>query len=133
VFTSSEWKPQLCPCEGGTQIRTNTILEPSKGSGDQCPSQTETQTCLPEEGREDCVKPAAQNCIVEYGEWEPLECPCGENTQTRTNTIITPSNNGGTECPDKVEEKRCTGPPCPTHCAYTESNWENVGTCGCGD
>jgi Thrombospondin type 1 domain len=126
--SSTEWSPALCPCEGGTQTRTTTILAQPVGAGATCPQEgIQSRTCTAAPGRADCQ---ARDCVIEYGTWEPAVCPCGGGTQTRTNSITTPASGGGT-CPLEVETKTCTAAPCPINCAYNSSGWSPT-SCPCG-
>jgi uncharacterized protein YfcZ (UPF0381/DUF406 family) len=96
-------------CNGGTQIRTRTVITQPTGGGASCPTLTETRDCPV-----DCV-------VSEWSAWST----CDAGTQTRTRTVITPALNGGATCPVLTESRSCA-----VDCVVSE--WSPWSTCSEG-
>jgi hypothetical protein len=48
------------------------------------------------------------DCVVsDWSEWSDCSAECGGGTQTRTRTIVTPAQNGGTVCDALIETREC--------------------------
>ncbi len=72
------------------------------------------------------------NCVVsEWSAWSACSAECGGGTQTRTRTVITPAQYGGT-CPPLSETVACNTQPCPINCVVSE--WSEWSACSaeCG-
>jgi hypothetical protein len=107
-------------CGPGTKSRSRICLPPQYG-GQGCPPTDEEVTCV--------LEGCPTNCAVsEWSAWSPCPNTCGIRlTQRRTRTVLTPPENGGSPCPDLVDEIPCPCLPCPVDCQL--SPWGLWGDC----
>jgi len=76
------------------------------------------------------------NCVGNLGPFSQCSKTCGGGTQTKTYTVTTPAQYGGTECPNlngDTQIQPCNTQPCPINCkgSYGEFS-ECSSTCGGG-
>ena len=105
------WSRCSASCGGGIKTRTYTIQTPARGTGTQCPHANNYQESSP------CnSSPCPINCSGSWGDWSQCSAPCGEGTKTRTYTIQTSAQYGGSPCPhtgEYHESSPCNSGPCP--------------------
>jgi hypothetical protein len=100
------------PCGGGTQSRTYTIQTNAEKLGARCPhinGYIDTQNCN--------TQPCPINCAGSFGAFDTCSAPCGGGTQSRTYTIQTNAEHGGTTCPHPnghIDTQNCNTQPCPS-------------------
>ncbi|XP_022654943.1 spondin-1-like isoform X3 [Varroa jacobsoni] len=74
------------------------------------------------------------DCVVsKWTPWSQCSQTCGTSRKERYRRIITPAQNGGRPCPEKlIQRRRCDTPPCPIDCQL--SQWTRWGPCSktCG-
>ena len=123
----SSWTQDTCSatCGDGTRINTRTITTPPQYGGMPCGDLQETQDCN--------TGPCPIDCEVSgWGAWGPCNGSCDDTgTQTRTRTVTTSAQHGGT-CGDLEETQDCNTGPCPIDCVM--SDWGAWGPCSqlCG-
>lgn len=49
-----------------------------------------------------------QDCVVQYSDWSVCSPGCGQGTQTRSGTIVTPQKSKGRACTDLMQTRSCT-------------------------
>eukprot|EP00128_Syssomonas_multiformis_P018789 Colp12_sorted_trinity150504_noHs@30910 len=74
------------------------------------------------------------DCVV--SDWIVSACSvqCGNGTQTRTRTVITPASNGGVDCPPLSEVSPCNTNACNSSADCVPGEWSAWGSCSvqCG-
>jgi hypothetical protein len=99
------------PCGGGTQSRTYTIQTNAEKLGATCPHPNgyiDTQNCN--------TQPCPINCAGSFGAFDTCSAPCGSGIKSRTYTIQTNAEHGGTTCPHPnghIDTQNCNTQPCP--------------------
>ena len=113
VSDFSEFSPCTRECDGGTRIRTRTILAPPVGAGAVCPHLTETVECNTQ------LCPPVDCKVSEFRDASACTVPCGGGTKTRTRDILVPAAGLGRACPpvaELTETVACNTQPCPVDC-----------------
>eukprot|EP01012_Entosiphon_sulcatum_P029449 TRINITY_DN358_c0_g1_i1.p1 TRINITY_DN358_c0_g1~~TRINITY_DN358_c0_g1_i1.p1 ORF type:complete len:2229 (+),score=276.12 TRINITY_DN358_c0_g1_i1:2833-9519(+) len=106
VSTWSAWSACSQACGTGYSRRTRTVTTPAAYGGASCPALEETQDCN--------TQPCAINCAVSaWSAWGACSVACGGGEQSRTRTITTQPQYGGTACPQLVEHQACNDQACP--------------------
>ncbi len=100
----SEWGECSESCGGGSRSRSRPTTEYLNGLV-ICTSEEDTESCNPQPCPIDCV-------VSEWSAWSACSAACGGGTRTRTRTVITPAQYGGTECPVLEETEACNAQPC---------------------
>jgi len=96
-------------CGGGVQTK-DVVCRDCEGNNlpdGSCsgPKPPATQACN--------TQPCPVDCVVsDWSAWSACSAECGGGTQSRTRTIITPPQNGGTACPNLVETRACNEQAC---------------------
>lgn len=76
------------------------------------------------------MPPVGVDCVMgDWRDWSACSKNCGGGVQTRTRSIITPSNTGGKACGETTETRPCNTNPCPD-CAFS---WTPFGQCANSD
>jgi hypothetical protein len=81
------------------------------------------------------TSPCPVDCVVSsWSDWGKCSKDCGEGISTRSRTVITPSANGGAQCPSLAETQTCNTQACPVNCVVSDwSDWSSCDkTCGGG-
>jgi len=108
----SSWGTCSAACGGGTQKRTKSVITPSQNGGNVCPLLEESQGC----NTQSCPtnEPSIDCFVSDWSSWGTCSAACGGGTQKRTKYVITPSQNGGRQCPSLEESQGCNTQACPT-------------------
>jgi hypothetical protein len=128
----SEWSACDKLCGGGVSRRAFTVVTPANSTGQACPVSPQTQSC----NTQACPVPI--NCVGSWSGWSTCDKTCGGGTQSRTYTIATAAQNGGTQCPTTNgarETQACNTQACPVpiNCVGSWSGWSTCDkTCGGG-
>jgi len=120
-------------CGSGVQSRTYTITTNAQNGGSQCPhlnGATQTRTC----NNDAC--PIAVDCVGSWSGYGSCSATCGGGVQSRTYTITTNAENGGSQCPHlngATQTRNCNNDACPTAVDCVGS-WSGYGSCSatCG-
>jgi len=120
----SVWTTCTATCGGGTQTHTRTPLTPASCGGTTCPASSESRSCNTDPCPVDCV-------VSNWGNWTTCSKTCGNGTQTRTRTIVSPAQFGGS-CVSTSETQSCNTQCCRVDCVMGE--WTSFGPCSatCG-
>jgi hypothetical protein len=114
----SAWGTCTATCGGGVQTRTRTVITPAQNGGAACPVLTESRTCNENPCPIDCV-------VSDWSAWGECSVECGGGTQTRTRSIITSAQHGGTACPVLTETRACNEHP--PFIYYRDADGDNYG------
>jgi hypothetical protein len=101
------WSACSTSCGSGTRTRSRSVLVPPAHGGQACPDLTETESCNTQPCPVDCV-------MSEWSAWSACSVSCGGGTQTRTRSIIQPSQYGGQACGATLQTQECNAAACPT-------------------
>lgn len=118
VSAWSTWSACTLSCGSESTTRTRTITTAPQNGGLACPSNLqETQSCN--------TQPCPINCVVSaWSVWSACSLACGTGSTTRTRTVATVPQNGGTACPALQETQSCNTQPCPINCVVSAwSTW----------
>jgi len=120
------WQPCDRSCGAGIRLRYRSIVTPTQGDGEHCPT-------LKDEG--ECVGiPCPVDCQVsDWSEFSECSHTCGAGgIRVRGRDITLPVAHGGQECPELQDSEICDLGPCPVHCVV--SDWEHSSACSktCG-
>eukprot|EP00163_Fabomonas_tropica_P013469 TRINITY_DN24_c0_g1_i1.p1 TRINITY_DN24_c0_g1~~TRINITY_DN24_c0_g1_i1.p1 ORF type:complete len:1967 (+),score=502.53 TRINITY_DN24_c0_g1_i1:169-6069(+) len=134
-----------CACNAGYSgngVSCSDVNECTAGT-DNCHAQA-TATCTNTAGSFTCACNSGYagngvscglivDCAVSaWSSWSSCSVSCGGGTQSRTRTVTTSPQNGGTACPALSESQSCNTGCCPVNCAV--SGWSSWGSCSvsCG-
>jgi hypothetical protein len=128
VTTWSKWSACDADCDGGMKVRTRSVVQKPRFTGNKCPHLTHKIMCN------------TQNCPVHckvsaWGSWGSCNAKCGGGTMSRTRKVIVESKYSGDMCPDLTEKSKCATHKCPVHCEVSNwGSWDkcNGGKCGVG-
>jgi len=102
VTNFGEWNECNAKCGSGFKKRERKVIQVPMFGGQICPNLDDYQTC---ESKEQCN----DDCIVSsWSDWEACSNNCGEGTQKRKRTVISPATNAGKSCPVLEETRACT-------------------------
>jgi hypothetical protein len=77
--------------------------------------------------------PCPVDCEVSnWSEWSLCSVECGGGIQTRTRTVMTEPQYGGTPCPPLTETQPCNEQPCSEDCIVSEWSAWSVCSAECG-
>jgi hypothetical protein len=110
------WHSVVCSatCGGGHQTRERSIATNPEYGGRSCGSLTDTRECNMQLCPVDCE-------LTPWTDWTECTLSCGEGSQTRTRTVVTPPSSGGKACGARHYEQTCVHYlPCPVHCEVSE-------------
>merc|ERR1711994_289961 len=102
-------------CGSGVQTRTYTITTNAANGGSQCPQvngATQTRTC------NNGACPTAVDCVGSWSGFGSCSATCGGGVQSRTYTITTNAENGGSQCPQvngATQTQTCNNDACPSN------------------
>lgn len=112
-------------CGGGTKTKTLTVETAAEHGGTACPPTEVTEACNSD--------PCPIHCEGTYTAWGPCDESCGGGSKTKTLTITTHAQHGGTPCTDTVVTEHCNTQPCPIDCLGEYTDWSTCSTdCGGG-
>merc|ERR1719430_2060044 len=144
-----EWSDCTVTCGGGKRTRTKKCKQNDKRKGTLELKTYYNKKCVGEEDpvRKKQMSEQTMQCNVErcpvdftwthWSVWSSCSVSCNQGTKTRERTC-SPSQNGGTECPDKLEQNElyreevpCTNADCEI---FFESEWTEYSICSvtCG-
>jgi hypothetical protein len=120
-----DWSDCSKQCGEGTRTRTRSVAVESKYGGKCEDAKEATEKCK----KKDCPVPCE---LSDWEEWTACSATCGDGTMTRTRTVITEAQHGGT-CPKLEDSDDCNKGPCPVPC--TVSDWGDWSKCDkqCGE
>ena len=137
----SSWSDCSSSCGGGTQTRTQSIMQLPANGGSECPTNLEqrqpcnTDACpvgtISQTAKTDCV-------LTDWSQWSPCTKTCGGGIMRRSRAIIKQASNGGEPCPTILyEEAICNALPCGTELQVSDcqmSAWSDWSECtkSCG-
>jgi hypothetical protein len=101
----SAWTACSEDCGLALQTRTRQIDQAPEGSGRECPSMEDHQTCE--------NKKCPVHCLNEFMPWSACSKSCGSGVQSREVIVIQASLYGGDSCPE-TEHRHCNSFPCTT-------------------
>ena len=112
-----------CGPKKGTQKKSLRVVQGPLNRGNMCP--------IPLEISQDCDVECPVDCVTsDWSEWTPCRFEsgtCGQGSQKRTRTVLTPARSGGKECGPLEETKACSQ-ECPVDCLMND--WQPQGRCG---
>merc|ERR1719233_2616952 len=144
-----EWSECTLTCGGGKKTRTKECKQNDKRKGTLELKTYYNKKCVGEDNpvRKKQMSEQTMQCNVErcpvdftwthWSVWSSCSVSCNQGTKTRERTC-SPSQNGGTECPDKLEQNElyreevpCTNAVCEI---FFESEWTEYSICSvtCG-
>ena len=113
VSAWGEWGVCDTNCGPGTQTRYRTITKSAETGGTCKLSLSESRSC---NTQKKCISNKnPNNCVAgAWGEWGVCDTNCGTGTQTRSRTVETPAENGGSGCSPLIQTQSCNENACPT-------------------
>jgi hypothetical protein len=119
VHCAFEWNSWLgCSksCGGGIQTRDLTVTTASAHGGRACPS-TQERTC------NHLTCPPVDCEVSIWSDWDECSALCGLGLQSRSRSIVTNAQFGGTACDALWQVQKCKAKPCPVNCKYNWGEW----------
>jgi len=110
----------------GIQIIKRAPLEEWSNKTDEgkygvsCPPDEVTRTCATEHCPIDCV-------MSDWSKWSECTAQCGGGSETRTRSVLTPEEHGGTMCGASSQSDACNTQSCDADCVLAD--WGPWGPC----
>jgi hypothetical protein len=120
----TQWGTCSVTCGSGVEARKYGIVVAAANGGTACANSattTETRTCT----KDTCPI----SCVGSWTSWTTCSTSCASGTNTRTYTITTAAQYGGTACStadNTVSSQTCNLGSCPIDCSGA---WQAWGTC----
>lgn len=120
------WEDGTCSktCGGGNKTQKFKVTKEKIADGN-CPDFGKTRNIQ-------CnTQPCPVDCEVKWGDWGSCSTTCGNGTQIRNYSIITPPKYGGNQCP--TQTKRCSDlSGCKIDCVGYHDPWWSGCSARCG-
>jgi hypothetical protein len=123
VTTWSKWGSCDADCGGGMKVRTRSVVQNPRFTGNKCPHLTHKIMCNTQSCPVHCK-------VSAWGSWGSCNAKCGGGTMTRTRKIVVEDQYSGDACPTLIQKAKCATQKCPVHCKV--SQWGAWGQCNAG-